>query len=100
VPRGGALPASSWRIGIRHPLRADRRAAVIDVSELAVATSAEYNRGQHLLDPQTRRPPDGILSVTVVGPDLGTVDAYATAAFAIGAGAPAWTARVPRATRR
>jgi thiamine biosynthesis lipoprotein len=96
VLRGGALPASSWRIGIRQPLLADRLAAVIDVSELAVATSAEYNRGQHVLDPHTRRPPDGILSVTVVGPDLGTADAYATAAFAMGVDAPGWTARLPR----
>ena len=31
-------------------------------------------------------------SVTVVGPDLGTADAYATAAFAMGAAGPAWTA--------
>jgi FAD:protein FMN transferase len=29
--------------------------------------------------------------VTVTGPDLGTADAYATAAFAMGAGGPAWT---------
>jgi thiamine biosynthesis lipoprotein len=29
--------------------------------------------------------------VTVTGPDLGTADAYATAAFAMGADGPAWT---------
>jgi thiamine biosynthesis lipoprotein len=29
-----------------------------------------------------------------VGPDLGTADAYATAAFAMGADGPAWTARL------
>jgi thiamine biosynthesis lipoprotein len=29
--------------------------------------------------------------VTVVGPDLATADAYATAAFAMGADAPEWT---------
>ena len=33
----------------------------------------------------------GLLSVTVVGPDLATADAYATAAFAMGADGPAWT---------
>ena len=37
-----------------------------------------------------------MLSVTVVGPDLGTADAYATAAFAMGARGPHWTARLPR----
>ena len=58
-----------------------------------IATSGEYSRGQHVLDPHTRRPPAGVLSVTVVGPDLGTADAYATAAFAMGPDeGPAWAA--------
>ncbi|TML12593.1 MAG: FAD:protein FMN transferase, partial [Actinobacteria bacterium] len=35
-----------------------------------------------------------VLSVTIVGPELGTADAYATAAFAMGAGGPQWTARL------
>ena len=35
-----------------------------------------------------------MLSVTVVGPDLATADAYATAAFAMGERGPAWTARL------
>jgi len=30
--------------------------------------------------------------VTIVGPELGTADAYATAAFALGPEGPAWTA--------
>jgi thiamine biosynthesis lipoprotein len=30
--------------------------------------------------------------VTIVGPELGTADAYATAAFALGDRGPAWTA--------
>ena len=37
-------------------------------------------------------PPAGVASVTVVGPDLAIADAYATAAFAMGADGPAWTA--------
>ena len=32
------------------------------------------------------------LSVTIVGPELATADAYATAAFAMGARGPQWTA--------
>jgi thiamine biosynthesis lipoprotein len=48
-----------------------------------------------VLDPHTGRPPDGVLSVTIVGPDLGTADAYATAAFAMGPQlGPHWTARL------
>jgi len=45
-----------------------------------------------VLDPHTGAPPEGVLSVTVTGPVLGTADAYATAAFAMGRDGPAWTA--------
>jgi thiamine biosynthesis lipoprotein len=92
VARGRPEPDRPWRVGIRHPEAHERLAAVVAVENLAVATSATYERGAHILDPHTGRPPTGLLSVTVVGPDLTTADAYATAAFAMGAGGPAWTA--------
>ena len=93
--RGRAIPELHWRVGIQHPLERDQVARVIDTTELAVATSGEYARGAHVVDPHTRRPPAGILSVTITGPDLGTADAYATAAFAMGAErAIHWTARL------
>ena len=60
--------------------------------DAAVATAGAYERGEHIVDPRGDRPPEGVLSVTVVGPDLGTADAYATAAFAMGLDGPAWTA--------
>ena len=87
VTRGGP-----WRVGIRHPRRRDRLAAVLTVRDAAVATSGAYERGEHIRDPRSGRAPAGVESVTVVGPDLGTADAYATAAFALGARGPAWTA--------
>jgi thiamine biosynthesis lipoprotein len=80
------------RVGIRHPEDPASLAAVIAVEDHAVATSGAYERGAHIVDPHTGRSPDGLLSVTVVGPDLATADAYATAAFAMGADGPAWTA--------
>ena len=46
------------------------------------------------LDPHTHRPPTGVLSVTITGPELATADAYATAAFAMGAAGIHWTARL------
>jgi FAD:protein FMN transferase len=91
VARGRPAPDRLWRVGIRHPTELERLAAVVAVEDLAVATSGEYERGAHILDPHTRARPSGLLSVTVVGPDLGTADAFATAAFAMGAGGPAWT---------
>jgi FAD:protein FMN transferase len=92
LARGRPAPDRLWRVGIRHPEEPDRLAAVVAVENLAVATSGEYERGGHIVDPHTGRPPTGLLSVTVIGPDLATADAYATAAFAMGAGGPAWTA--------
>ncbi len=93
--RGGALPAPGWRVGIQHPQRRDALAAVVAAAgSLAVATSGAYVRGDHVLDPRTGHAPQGVLSVTVTGHDLGTADAYATAAFAMGAGCPAWLANL------
>ncbi|MEA2340796.1 MAG: FAD:protein transferase, partial [Solirubrobacteraceae bacterium] len=94
VARGGARPAASWLVGIQHPR--DRRAiaATLRATRLAVATSGAYERGAHVRDPHTGRPPSGVLSVTVTGCDLGTADAYSTAAFAMGLDGPAWTLRL------
>jgi FAD:protein FMN transferase len=89
--RGGALPEASWRVGIQHPRDRLAIAGAIDVTDVAVATSGLYERGEHLVDPRTGAPPSGVLSVTVVGPDLGLADAYSTAAFALGADGPQWT---------
>ena len=94
VDAGGdlVLRGGPWRVGIRHPRRRDRLATVLTVSDCAVATSGTYERGPHITDPTSGRPARGTLSVTIVGPDLGTADAYATAAFAKGEDGPAWTA--------
>jgi thiamine biosynthesis lipoprotein len=93
--RGRAVPELHWRVGIQHPLERDQVARAFDTTDLAVATSGEYARGAHVFDPHTHRPPTGILSVTITGPDLATADAYATAAFAMGADrATHWTARL------
>jgi thiamine biosynthesis lipoprotein len=84
-----------WTIGIRHPEDVQAIAKVVEGIDLAVATSGAYERGEHVRDPHTGDAPRDILSVTITGPDLGTADAYATAAFAMGARrAPGWTARL------
>jgi thiamine biosynthesis lipoprotein len=95
VLSGRPVSELRWRVGIQHPTVKDKVAAVVEANELAVATSGADERGQHVLDPHTGRPPDGVLSVTITGPDLATADAYATAAFAMGESGPRWTARLP-----
>ena len=93
--RGRAVPELAWRVGIQHPLDRQQVAAVIETPPISrsprpVRTPAEITCGiPH------RPPSSGILSVTIVGPELATADAYATAAFAMGPErAPHWTARL------
>jgi thiamine biosynthesis lipoprotein len=92
VTYGRPDPERLWRVGVRHPHDPHAVAAVIEADGgVAVATSGLYERGDHIIDPSSGRAPDGVLSVTVAGPDLGTADAYATAAFAMGSDGPGWT---------
>jgi thiamine biosynthesis lipoprotein len=91
VTRGSALPGRGWRVGVQHPHDRGAIAARVRAHDLAIATSGAYERGAHVVDPATGEPPEGVLSVTVTGPDLGTADAYSTAAFAMGVDGPDWT---------
>jgi thiamine biosynthesis lipoprotein len=85
----------TWLIGIQHPLEPQALADEVEGTDVAVATSGAYERGAHVRDPHSGSAPAGILSVTITGRDLGTADAYATAAFAMGGHrAPNWTARL------
>jgi FAD:protein FMN transferase len=94
VAGGGRLPAP-WRVGIRHPDRVDRVAAVVTLADGAVATSGTYERGAHLRLPEGIRAAgsgEPVRSMTVVGADLIWADAYATAAFLMGQSGLAWVA--------
>ena len=79
---GRPAPGQPWRIGIRHPLAADR---ILLTAELdgpgAVATSGSYERGDHLIDPRTGEATHDLLAATVIGLDLAFADALATALY-------------------
>lgn len=91
----GAPPgATGWRVGVQHPHERMAVAAVLELCEGAIATSGAYERGLHIVDPHSRRPPSGVESVTIIGRDLGTVDAYATAAYAMGRKGARWAAHL------
>lgn len=95
LARGEAAPGSAWRVGIRHPDRPDRVAAVLAVRDRSVATSGAYERGDHIIDPRSGATSAGLRSVTVVGPGLGFTDAYATAVFVMGLDGLRWLADQP-----
>ncbi len=75
---GGPQPGVRFRIGIVDPKDPKRLACVVDCPG-AVATSGEYERGPHLIDPHTGQHVSRSASATVTGSDLGLADALATA---------------------
>jgi thiamine biosynthesis lipoprotein len=95
LTRGHPAPGVEWRVGIQHPWQRDAVAAVVHGSDLAVATSGRYERGEHIVVPQTGGHPSGLMAVTVVGGDLALADAYATAAVVLGDRGMEWIATVP-----
>jgi len=89
--RGDASPGRPWAVGIRHPDHAQHVALAIELhGPVAVATSATYERGAHIIDPSTGLPTTRLASATVVGPDLGVADAFATAVFVMGVDGLDW----------
>ncbi len=83
---GEPAPGQQWRVGIRHPLAADRLLTVVILGghDRAVATSGSYERGEHVLDPASGDPARVLTAATVVGPDLAFADALATGLLASG----------------
>lgn len=79
-----------WRVGVRHPEISDQVCVVLELDDGAVATSARYERGNHIVDGRTGLPATDLLSLTVVAPTLTEADATATAAFALGVEGIAW----------
>lgn len=94
---GGDVVVSGgpWRVGVRHPEHADQLCTVLELTDGAVATSARYERGDHIVDGRTGRPATGLLSLSVVAASLTEADATATAAFAMGPEGVDWAAARP-----
>jgi FAD:protein FMN transferase len=87
---GEVAPGKPWRVGISDPHDAARLVAIVQGRDVAIATSGVAGRGRHIINPLTATPAEELASVTVLGRSLTRVDAYATAAFAMGGGALPW----------
>ncbi len=92
--RGRPAPDRLWEVGIRDPWELDMVGWVLSGTDLAIATSGTYERGNHVINPRNGAPATALRSVTVVGRDLSEADAYATAALAMGMSALTWLARL------
>jgi len=92
---GEPAPGEPWRVGITNPFEPRHVLTVVEGRDLAVATSGVAERGAHIVDPVGRGGMAELMSVTLVGPSLTLVDAYATAAFAMGPAALDWISGFP-----
>ena len=86
---GEPEPGRRWRIGIRDPRRSDLLVAAVELDG-AVATSGAYERGHHVVDPESGLWAGGLLSATVAGPELDLADALSTGLFAAGEAGLEW----------
>jgi FAD:protein FMN transferase len=81
-----------WIVGIRHPRQADEVVTRLPIVDEAISTSGDYERFfeeggrryHHIINPSTGRPTEGILTVTVIGPDGTMTDGLDTAIFVLG----------------
>jgi thiamine biosynthesis lipoprotein len=76
--RGAPSDDEGFRAGIVDPHDVSRVAAVV-APTAALATSATYERGEHLVHPRAGSAVAAVASASVCGPDLGWADALATA---------------------
>lgn len=81
-----------WIVGIRHPRQEDEVVTRLPIVDEAISTAGDYERFfeengrryHHIINPSTGRPTEGILTVTVIGPDGTLTDGLDTAIFVLG----------------
>ncbi len=89
----GSMPnGDKWTIGIVHPEMANSVFSYMNVSDLSVATSGNYEKYviidgkkySHTINPKTGLPVTGIKSVTIVSTNAEVADAMATPVMIMG----------------
>ena len=83
----------AWNIGVVSPDDTEKFVKIFDVVDGSVATSGDYQKGAHIVDPHTGLIAIGARSATVVGPDGAICDALATALMVDGMDAQKWIGR-------
>jgi thiamine biosynthesis lipoprotein len=93
VLRGGKPEGGPWNIGIASPDDVEKYVKFFDVVDGSVATSGDYEKGAHIVDPHTGLIAIGARSASVIGPDGALCDALATALMVDGVDAQKWIGR-------
>lgn len=92
---GESEDGDAWRVGIRSPENPASLSATFEASDMAVATSGDYEQGfdyrgrryHHLLDTTTAEPRRVVAhTLTIAADDCMSADAAATALFGMNAG--------------
>lgn len=82
---GGRNPRGEhWSAGVRHPRLQGELIDRFSLTDSAICTSGDYERGPHILDPRSGGASHEVASATVIGPTAMLADALATAAFVMG----------------
>jgi thiamine biosynthesis lipoprotein len=93
VLRGGKPEGGPWNIGIASPDDVEMYVKFFDLVDGSVATSGDYEKGAHIVDPHTGLIAIGARSASVIGPDGAICDALATALMVDGVDAQKWIGR-------
>ncbi len=81
-----------WKIGITNPFKPDKVLKIITLHNEAVVTSGSYEKfvlldGQrysHIINPTTGYPAQGLISVTIIGPNAEKANAFSTSIMVLG----------------
>ena len=82
--RGVRPDADPWWVDLEDPPGIALPRLRIALHDLAVATSGDYRRGAHSIDPRTGRPATGLHSVSVIHQSAMLADGWATALTVLG----------------
>ncbi len=89
---GNQPNGKQWTIGIADPNHKNKTFSSINISNMAVATSGDYEkfvvingkRYSHTINPKTGLPVTGIKSVTIIAPNAELADSLATPVMVMG----------------
>ncbi len=85
ISTGNRSVDAGWKWGIRNPFNTREIVKVLSLSNCGIATSGNYERGNHIYNPKTGVSGEtDIVSMTVIGSNVYEADRFATAAYAMG----------------
>ncbi len=88
---GSGPEENPWKVGLQNPDKDGDAVSVMNIQDMAVATSGNYERYfsetakvSHISDPRTGYSAQGLISSTIIAESAMEADALATAVFVLG----------------